>query len=113
MSTKTFEEFYEGITGRKINKPYREIHYHIYITELAEIVAQYIDYRLDGIEAKILSTNDELGSVKSGDCSECGQHTRDWKSPAGSFAPEAWETLREHGIDPATGHKFSCSENKE
>jgi hypothetical protein len=42
-------------------------------------------------------------------CPECGRPVKDWKPPFGSFAPEAWATYREMGIDPTTGHKETCS----
>jgi hypothetical protein len=45
-----------------------------------------------------------------GECPTCGRKVKDWKAPFGAFAPEAWATLRERGIDPATGHKQSCPE---
>lgn len=48
-------------------------------------------------------------SKKLNGCPECGRKTDNWKSPSGTFAPEAWEHLRENGIDPATGHKINCS----
>lgn len=50
-----------------------------------------------------------LGLVNVGKCPECEQPTRDYKPPLGSFAPEAFATLREHGIDPGTGHKIGCT----
>lgn len=43
-----------------------------------------------------------------GICPTCDQSVRGWKSPVGSFAPEAWDELRRAGIDPATGHKDGC-----
>lgn len=34
---------------------------------------------------------------------------RDGEGPVfGALAPEWWATMRERGIDPATGHKKSC-----
>ena len=43
-----------------------------------------------------------------GKCPFCERTIRGFKSPEGSFAPEAWATLREHGVDPSTGHKKDC-----
>ena len=42
-------------------------------------------------------------------CPFCEQQIKGWKAPFGSFAPEAWATLREHNIDPSTGHRESCA----
>jgi hypothetical protein len=41
-------------------------------------------------------------------CEGCGERVLGWIAPSGGFAPEAWATLRERGIDPANGHKASC-----
>lgn len=46
--------------------------------------------------------------TKFGLCPYCNEQIKDYKHPMGSFAPEAYATLREHGIDPSTGHKQSC-----
>jgi hypothetical protein len=44
-------------------------------------------------------------------CLGCGEkNLHDWKAPVGGLAPEMWETLREKGFDPATGHKTGCAE---
>ncbi len=43
-----------------------------------------------------------------GICVSCKQNIRNFKSPVGSFALEAWITLRDQGIDPRTGHKEDC-----
>jgi len=49
----------------------------------------------------------------TGLCPECGQHVKGYKSPSGSFAPEAYATMREMGLDPSTGHKANCSRRHE
>lgn len=44
-------------------------------------------------------------------CTECRRRVGDYKSegPLGhGFAPEWWATMREQGIDPATGHRRTC-----
>lgn len=41
-------------------------------------------------------------------CPDCRQRVGDWKPVFGALAPEWWATMRERGIDPATGHKKSC-----
>lgn len=46
--------------------------------------------------------------TKFGLCPYCNQQIKGYKPPIGSFAPEAYETLRENGIDPSTGHKQNC-----
>lgn len=59
---------------------------------------------------KTMSINDkELKKVLKGVCPRCDQPVRDWEPPSGPFAPEAYATLREHGINPSTGHKKGCS----
>lgn len=59
-------------------------------------------------EKRIAKLERALGLVSSGKCPECEQVVRDYEAPLGSFAPEAWGTLRENGIDPKTGHKSEC-----
>ena len=41
-------------------------------------------------------------------CPDCRQRVGGWKPVFGALAPEWWATMRERGIDPATGHKKSC-----
>ena len=71
----------------------------------AELEAQIPEKRIERLERM-------LGLLSEGKCPECQQKTIDFKSPTGSFAPEAFATLREQGIDPTTGHKFGCSRSK-
>lgn len=68
----------------------------------AELEAQIPEKRIARLEKA-------LGLVQEGRCAECEQHVNGYKSPSGSFAPEAWATLRECGIDPSTGHLQACS----
>jgi hypothetical protein len=49
-----------------------------------------------------------LEAQARGECPDCGRRVKDWKPMFGSFAPEWWATMREHGIDPATGHNANC-----
>mgnify|MGYP000146083993 FL=1 len=65
--------------------------------------------RQDVLEAQLLKVSLE----SKGKCPECNQKVRGWTSPSGYFAPEAWATLRESGIDPAPGHKKNCSHSKD
>jgi len=74
---------------------------------LSEKVDQKFDFLIDQLQ--LLS---ESILKLSGACPKCGRIVKDWKAPTGSFAPEEWATLREKGIDPATGHKAGCSEVK-
>lgn len=60
-------------------------------------------------EIRIERLEKALGLVSNGCCPECGKHTDNWKPEFGSFAPEAWATYKENGIDGATGHLFTCS----
>lgn len=53
-----------------------------------------------------------LEALAAGNCPKCGQKVAGWKPVFGVFAPEWWETMRENGIDPATGHKADCSERQ-
>lgn len=41
-------------------------------------------------------------------CFNCGRRVGGWKPMFGALAPEWWATMREQGIDPATGHFLSC-----
>lgn len=52
-------------------------------------------------------------AILSGRCLSCGELVRDYKAPVGSFAPEAWASLQEAGIDPHTGHRAACRHLKE
>jgi Zn finger protein HypA/HybF involved in hydrogenase expression len=65
--------------------------------------------RQDVLEEQIMKVSLE----SKGKCAECNQKVRGWSAPSGYFAPEAWATLREGGIDPATGHRQTCSHSKE
>ncbi len=46
--------------------------------------------------------------VKFGCCPHCGRYIHNWKPMFGGLAPEWWATMRERGIDPATGHSQTC-----
>jgi hypothetical protein len=59
--------------------------------------------------AELQEQNAEQASLLAGECPECKRQIRGWKAPHGYFAPEAWATLREHGVNPATGHLAICS----
>ena len=68
----------------------------------AHLEAQIPEKRIERLEKA-------LGLVSEGRCPECQQKTLGYQAPLGSFAPEAFETLRENGIDPANGHRCRCS----
>jgi hypothetical protein len=51
----------------------------------------------------------ELEMKADGKCPECGRVIKGWKPVFGFFAPEWWGSMREQGIDPATGHSASCN----
>lgn len=57
---------------------------------------------------RIEQLEQKLGLVYAGCCPECGRKTDGWRAPQGSFAPEAYATLKERDIDPGSGHKMSC-----
>jgi hypothetical protein len=59
-------------------------------------------------EAKI----NELEMKVNGICPTCKEEIKGWEPVFGSFAPEWWQTMREQGIDPATGHKSDCDNKK-
>ena len=63
-------------------------------------------------EKRIEKLERMIGLVYEGKCPECHQKTRGHKAPQGFFAPEAWATLKEMNIDPASGHKVGCSFTK-
>jgi hypothetical protein len=50
----------------------------------------------------------KLEAQAKGECPECGRKVAGWKPMFGAFAPEWWATMRENGIDPATGHTAGC-----
>lgn len=74
--------------------------------EDVQALREYLEARIP--ELRIAKLEKALGLVSHGRCPECGQPVRDYVAPVGSFAPEAFATLREQGIDPATGHKVGC-----
>lgn len=63
-------------------------------------------------EKRIERLEKALGLVHEGKCPECQRPVRGWQAPLGSFAPEAFATLREMGVDPTTGHMQNCSLNR-
>lgn len=73
----------------------------------AEKLREYLEGQIP--EKRIEKLERMIGLVHEGKCPECLQKTRGYKPPNGSFAPEAYATLREMGIDPTTGHRFGCS----
>lgn len=73
----------------------------------AEKLREYLEGQIP--EKRIEKLERMIGLVHEGKCPECLQKTRGYKAPLGSFAPEAFATLREMGIDPCTGHRFGCS----
>jgi hypothetical protein len=72
-----------------------------------EKLREYLEGQIP--EKRIEKLERMIGLVHEGKCPECLQKTRGYKAPLGSFAPEAFATLREMGIDPCTGHRFGCS----
>ena len=76
-----------------------------------EKLREYLEGQIP--EKRIEKLERMIGLVNEGKCPECQQKTRGYKAPIGSFAPEAFATLREMGIDPCTGHRFGCSMVKE
>jgi hypothetical protein len=80
-----------------------------------EIYNEQLEYFINSL-GTIESSQDirlekRLTMLSEGICSGCGQKTKDWEPVFGSFAPEWWATMRENGIDPATGHKLNCKRN--
>jgi hypothetical protein len=54
-------------------------------------------------------TQKQRDACALGLCPFCGASIRNYEPPAaGFFAPEAYATLEERGIDPATGHRSTC-----
>jgi len=58
--------------------------------------------------ARLEERVEALEAISRGECPDCGQRVAGYKTPFGTFAPEMWATLRERGIDPASGHKATC-----
>ena len=55
-------------------------------------------------------TQHQRDLMSMGLCPFCEKKIKGWKPPpAGSFAPEAYATLREYGLDPSTGHAAGCA----
>lgn len=59
-------------------------------------------------EIKALS-QPEANLLAAGHCPKCERKVRGFKPMFGAFAPEWWATMRERGLDPATGHKEGCA----
>jgi hypothetical protein len=59
------------------------------------------------IDSPLTETQRDL--VLLGKCPYCQRSIKAWKAPMGSFAPEAWATLREHGVNPGNGHMQACT----
>lgn len=72
-----------------------------------QALREYLEAQIP--ERRIAKLEKALKLVSAGKCPECGELTRDYECPTGFLAPEAWATLREHDIDPSTGHKVGCS----
>ena len=53
-------------------------------------------------------TQQQRDMLQMGLCPYCEAAIRGFKAPLGPFAPEAFATLREMGIDPSNGHKREC-----
>lgn len=77
---------------------------------LEERAAQAGIGHLERLEMRVM---DSASTTAAGLCLVCRQPVRDWKPVFGSFAPEWWETQREHGVDPASGHKLNCIRHPE
>lgn len=53
-----------------------------------------------------------LEAENRGECPSCGRKVRGWKPLFGAFAPEWWATMWENGINPSSGHKTGCPEDR-
>jgi hypothetical protein len=65
------------------------------------------DQRIGNIALNSL-TVEQKDAIILGYCPFCNEKIEGWEPMFGSLAPEWWQTQREMGIDPATGHKESC-----
>jgi hypothetical protein len=54
-------------------------------------------------------TQHQRDILAMGKCPFCEAPIRGYRPPSGSFAPEMWASLRERGIDPASGHRKCCA----
>ncbi len=79
-------------------------------TKVGEVYGENVKFVLviHGLD-RILERLDAVELIAQGRCPECKRFVSGYKPPSGTFAPEAWASLREEGIDPGTGHLFSCS----
>lgn len=59
---------------------------------------------LHGLNARVR----RLEIQADGRCPDCDMKIRGWGMPHGAFAPDLWATLRDRGVDPASGHKQQC-----
>ena len=53
-------------------------------------------------------TVEERSVLALGFCPECHRHIKGWKAPTGAMAPEVWQSLREQGVCPDSGHLKNC-----
>lgn len=63
------------------------------------------------LEARIpeLQIKRAYSLLLNGQCPECEQRVIGYSAPSGSFAPEAYATMREQGINTQNGHRNGCS----
>lgn len=76
-----------------------------------ELYRERFLFMLDNIKVFEGATKKQK-ETKFGCCPECDRYILNWKPMFGGLAPEWWATMRERGIDPATGHSQSCSNKK-
>lgn len=57
-------------------------------------------------------TQHQRDLIAMGLCPYCENNIKGWKPVSGMFAPEWYETMREQGVDPSTGHRQDCPNKK-
>jgi hypothetical protein len=72
----------------------------------AELYMERFDFLMSS--ASIHTGTQPSKQVEFGCCPECGRYILNWKPVFGGLAPEWWATMREIGVDPATGHSSDC-----
>lgn len=69
-----------------------------------ELYCESIEYLIRSMKSVVPPKKE----FKPWECPDCGRNVKDWKPMFGGLAPEWWATMREHGIDPSTGHLSNC-----
>jgi hypothetical protein len=77
-----------------------------------ELYKEALEYFIEnlGVTTHKNPEDEKLKLVSEGRCLSCKMKVKGWEPMFGALAPEWWASMRERGIDPATGHKLNCGE---